>query len=283
MFAGSPSTKSQMELGKMTRITLRVSARALEQAGSRDTETSFTPNGFVSIHEALSRLGRARFPSEWTGEEHRARTGLMSVEEASRPGTGSSGGGMRMGGMIRERSSNIPVPAQAARATTERSRLTNPYDPSYQAEYRAAQRFEIVSHELRVLLEAGKLEAVILDSWSGRLHPVHVPVWRQHDANQMIKLGQAQIPPDRNTGSLLVKEFTIDSAPSKAPPPKAKIAEAVAALQKTIATESLTRPQQKQFLRDLYPEYHWTERALNQTCQGVPVRKGRRRKSNTKA
>jgi hypothetical protein len=34
---------------------------------------SFVPNGYLSIQEALNRLGRELFPLEWTGEEHKAR------------------------------------------------------------------------------------------------------------------------------------------------------------------------------------------------------------------
>jgi hypothetical protein len=32
---------------------------------------SFVPNGYLSIREALNRLGRELFPSEWTGEEYK--------------------------------------------------------------------------------------------------------------------------------------------------------------------------------------------------------------------
>jgi hypothetical protein len=43
--------------------------------------TKFVPNGYISILEALNHLGRELFPSEWTGEEHTARTGLISADE----------------------------------------------------------------------------------------------------------------------------------------------------------------------------------------------------------
>jgi hypothetical protein len=42
---------------------------------------SFVPNGYLSIQEALNRLGRELFPSEWTGEEHKARRELISEDE----------------------------------------------------------------------------------------------------------------------------------------------------------------------------------------------------------
>jgi len=44
----------------------------------------FVPSGYLSIHEALNRLGRELFPSAWTGEEHKAPRGLISEEEWSR-------------------------------------------------------------------------------------------------------------------------------------------------------------------------------------------------------
>jgi hypothetical protein len=37
--------------------------------------------GYISIREALNRLGRELFPTEWTGEEHKARRGLISADQ----------------------------------------------------------------------------------------------------------------------------------------------------------------------------------------------------------
>ena len=57
--------------------------------------TEFVPNGYISIHEALNHVGRELFPSEWTGEERTARSGLISADEWLKmkdlPGTGASG------------------------------------------------------------------------------------------------------------------------------------------------------------------------------------------------
>ena len=41
----------------------------------------FVPSGYLSIDEALDRLGRELFPSEWTGAEHKARRGLISEDQ----------------------------------------------------------------------------------------------------------------------------------------------------------------------------------------------------------
>ena len=43
--------------------------------------TKFVPSGYLSIRDALDRLGRELFPSAWTGEEHKARRGLISEDE----------------------------------------------------------------------------------------------------------------------------------------------------------------------------------------------------------
>jgi len=43
--------------------------------------TKFVPRGYLSIRDALDRLGRELFPSAWTGEEHKARPGLISEDE----------------------------------------------------------------------------------------------------------------------------------------------------------------------------------------------------------
>ena len=45
------------------------------------TMTKFVPSGYLSIRDALDRLGRELFPSAWTGEEQKARRGLISEEE----------------------------------------------------------------------------------------------------------------------------------------------------------------------------------------------------------
>jgi hypothetical protein len=64
------------------------------------------------------------------------------------------------------------------------------------------------------------------------------------------------------------------------PMPRAKIREAIEALKEKIATESLTRPQQAEFLRKSFPRYHVTERQLGEIFRAVPVPTGRRRKSD---
>jgi hypothetical protein len=46
--------------------------------------SEFIPSGYLSLHEALDRLGRDIFGAEWTGEERKARRGLISQEEWSR-------------------------------------------------------------------------------------------------------------------------------------------------------------------------------------------------------
>jgi hypothetical protein len=57
--------------------------------------TEFVPRGYISIREALNRLGRELFHSEWTGEEHKARSGLINPDEWVK--IGMSGSGTRRG------------------------------------------------------------------------------------------------------------------------------------------------------------------------------------------
>ena len=250
--------------------------------------TKFVPNGYISIHEALNHLGRELFPSEWTGEEHKARTGLISADEWLKtkdlPGTGASGGGMQSGRVIITRKLDAPITARVPPIDdpmVRNARPTDPCDPVYQAEYRAAERHAIARHELRIRLEAGHLEAAILDPWSGVLYQAPVQMWRQHDADRIIKHGRAQKPPSGNVGSLLVKRFADASVPAK-PLPTAEITEAIEALKEKIATESLTRSQQAEFMRKSFPNYHVTARQLREIFQAVPVPTGRPRKSNKK-
>jgi hypothetical protein len=233
---------------------------------------SFVPNGYLSIREALNRLGRELFPSEWTGEEYKARRGLISEEEWLRikdlpppRGGGAQGSGPRIRSTL------------AAKPGVHLS--GDPSDPSYQEEYRARQRHVDAQQWLRQLLEAGQLEAAILDPFTGTLHQATTSLWRRHDADRLIEKGQAPIPRSRNTGSVLVKRFAESNVDTK-PIPQAKIQEAIVALKEKLATESLTRSEQADFLRQTFSAYRITERQLRQIFRAVPMRTGRPRKSD---
>jgi hypothetical protein len=43
--------------------------------------TEFVPDGYISVREAVNRLGCELFPEEWTGKKHEARRGLIREEE----------------------------------------------------------------------------------------------------------------------------------------------------------------------------------------------------------
>src|SRR6266702_5945589 len=118
----------------------------------------FFPRGYISIREALNRLGRGLFGSDWTGEEHKARRGLISEDEWLKikdvppaRGSGATGSGKTMA---------KPVAAATPHSTGD------PGGPSYQEEYRAGNRYAKTSHKFREMLEAGDLEAAVLDPWS---------------------------------------------------------------------------------------------------------------------
>jgi hypothetical protein len=233
----------------------------------------FVPSGYLSIQEALNRLGVQLFSSAWTGEEHKARRGLISKNEWSRikdlPPARGGGAGME-----------IPRSKQATKVAPHPS--LDPSDPLYQEEYRARQRHMDVQRRLRQLLDAGELEAAILDPWTGRLHQASASLWRRHDADRMIEKGQAPIPGSLNTGKLLVKQFADVNEPRK-PLPRAKIREAIEALKAKLATERLTRAQQADFLRQTFPTYHLTERQRRKIFQGVAVSAGRPKKSDKRS
>jgi hypothetical protein len=233
---------------------------------------SFVPNGYLSIREALNRLGRELFPAGWTGEEYKARRGLISEEEWLRikdlpPPRG--GGAQDRGPMMR----STPAAKPGLHSSGD------PSDPSYQEEYRARQRHVDAQQRLRQLLEAGQLEAAILDPFTGALHQATTSLWRRHDADRLIEKGQAPIPRSRNTGSVLVKRFAESNVDTK-PIPQAKIQEAIVALKEKLATESLTRSEQADFLRQTFSAYRITERQLRQIFRAVPMRTGRPRKSD---
>jgi hypothetical protein len=95
----------------------------------------------------------------------------------------------------------------------------------------------------------------------------------------MIEKGQAPIPGSRNTGKLLVKQFAKTNEPKKSLP-RAKIREAIEALKAKLATKSLTRAEQADFLRQSFPSYHLTERQRREIFRGVAVPTGRPKKSD---
>jgi hypothetical protein len=234
--------------------------------------SGFIPSGYLSIHEALHRLGRELFPSEWVGDEHKARAGLISADEWLRVKDlpPMRGGGAPGSGSMR---ANVPA------AKPEPNSNSNPSDPSYQNEYRARERYVGACDRLRQLLESGELEAAILDPFTGALHRAPVSLWRQHNADRMIEKGKAPIPRSPNTGSVLVKRFAEATVDTK-PIPRAKIKEVIETLKEKIATESLTRPEQADLVRKTFPAYHVTDRELRQIFRAVPMPTGRPKKSD---
>lgn len=233
--------------------------------------SEFIPSSYLSLHEALDRLGRDIFGAKWTGEERKARRGLISHDEWSRikdlpPARGGGAPGS-------------PRWSGSTGALAENSGSRDPSDPIYQAEYQASERYEAACRQLRTLLESGQLEAAILDPFTGKLHRASTSLWRRANADRMIESGRAPIPGSPNMGSLAVKRFAEANVHPK-PMPAAKIQEAIGALKEKLATESLTRPEQADFVRETFPGYRVTERQLTQIFRAVPVPPGRPRKSD---
>ena len=97
----------------------------------------------------------------------------------------------------------------------------------------------------------------------------------------MIKKGRAPIPNSPNTGALLIKQFQEPSVPTR-PLPQAKIKEVIEVLQQKLATETLTRAEQKAFVSATFPIHRVTERQYSKIFQSVPVQSGRPKKSDKK-
>src|SRR5947207_15697789 len=43
--------------------------------------SEFMSSGYISVDDALEHIGREKFASEWTGQERRARPGLIGIDE----------------------------------------------------------------------------------------------------------------------------------------------------------------------------------------------------------
>jgi hypothetical protein len=118
------------------------------------------PSGYLSIGDALNRLSRELFPSAWSGEEHKARRGLISKDEWNRikdlpPARGA---GPPRSEMLRTR-------AAFGRADQTPHASSDPSDPLYQAEYEARE-YEWARDQLRTSLERGDFEAAALNPFS---------------------------------------------------------------------------------------------------------------------
>ena len=185
--------------------------------------TEMVPHGYISAREAVDRLGRELFSSEWTGEEYKARRRLISENEW-----------LKIKDLAPARGGGAPGSAPGPRtiiapAATAPHQTGDPSSSSYQAEYRARNNTENACKRLRAKLEAGELKAAILDPFKGRLHRASTALWRRHDADRMIEKGRAPIPYSPNTGKLVVKEFPVPSRP-RTPLPGTKIREVADAL-----------------------------------------------------
>jgi hypothetical protein len=203
-----------------------------------------------------------------------AASAATALQLTGDPSSSSSRGGGAPG--------SAPTPKTiAAPVATAPHRTGDPSSSSYQVECRARKRYEDACKRLRALLEAGDLEAAILDPFTGKLHRASTAFWRRSGADRMIEKGRAPIPHSLNTGSLVVKEFPVQSTPRR-PLPTSKIGDVIDALRGKVATEYLTRPQQEDFVGKRFPNYHVTDRQFRKIFQKVPVQKGRPKKSGKK-
>jgi hypothetical protein len=270
--------------------------------------TDIVPHGYISVREAVDRLGRELFPEAWTGEEHDACSGLISEEEwlkikdlpPARGGGATGGAPVRMTiaasaatalhSIGNPSSSSSPGRAEPAVHRPQRQSLRRLLPPRIGPAIlpalrtkRSTGRVSNTCKRLRAKLEAGELEAAILDTFKGKgkLHRASTALWRQHDADRMIEKGRAPIPYSPNTGKLVVREFPVPSRPLT-PLPASKIREVADALRAQLATKSLTRPQQKDFVRQRFPKYRVTECHFGEIFQEVPVPTGRPKKSDKK-
>jgi hypothetical protein len=112
-------------------------------------------------------------------------------------------------------------------------------------------------------------------------------LWRRYDAGRLIDQGRAPIPGSPNRGTLLVKRFAEAIAPTEPVSPakpvsQAEMAEVIRALQAKVATETLTRAQQAEFVRSNFPGYRVTARQFSEIFRSVTGLKGRPKKSYKK-
>jgi hypothetical protein len=131
--------------------------------------TEFVPDGYISVRDAVNRLGPDLFPEEWTGKEYKARRGLISEEEW-----------LKIKDLAPARGGGAPGSAPlrttiAAPVATAPHRTGDPSSSSYQAStVRVSDtRIHVIDCALRLKLASSKQPSWILSLGSciePRLH-----------------------------------------------------------------------------------------------------------------
>jgi hypothetical protein len=223
--------------------------------------SDFVPSGYITVREALDCIGRELFTSEWTGQEHEARSDLITNEEW-------------------EQIPGVPIlfgPGAGGVWKPERPH-GDPRDQAFQAELKARKRFEASCEELRRRLEAGHIGSVRVDPRTGHVEGNSVATWRRDNALAMIKYAEV------GAENLFVEQFGRES--SSRPFSQSKIQKARELLQAEIMTKSTTRSMTEEqrwtFLRRTYPSQHITERQFRSICKGL-TKIGRPRNADAKS
>lgn len=182
------------------------------------------PPGYETPADALDALGRTNFGDAWTGEERKARSGLVSVDEyqsaASSSGSGHSGSAAGWGrptgldacGSGLSRSGRITIaPALAPREVRDFWPFGDPHDPTYQTEREARHRWEQVVEALLMLLAQGARRAISLDRSlsTPRRHELKPDFWLRSDAAKILEKGC--VPANghwRGEGELLIASLS---------------------------------------------------------------------------
>jgi hypothetical protein len=150
-----------------------VDAPSIREVTPKPSERSDDRNRYAWLYlgpRSSEPPGPELFPEAWTGKEHEARRGLISEEEWLKPKDLAPARGAGAPGSAPLRTT-IATPAATALHSTGN---------------RARKRYEDACKPLRTLLEAGELEAAILDPFKGKLHRASIASWRRHDADRMI-------------------------------------------------------------------------------------------------
>jgi hypothetical protein len=165
------------------------------------------PSGYAFGRDAFDAIAHEKFGQAWTGAlEYRARSGLWTIAEYERAkvtaGSGMSGSGSGASGISF-------APAWLP---------DEPLSKEYQAEREAHDRYVNAEEEFISRLEAGRLAASVLNTWTGKIKPIRCDFWRTSEAYQAVRHGIG--PGGQGTLLISLPLSSAIEAPEKQNPPQ---------------------------------------------------------------
>lgn len=134
--------------------------------------SDFIPDGYIELREALDRVGRYEFPSEWTGDE------LDAVYKTA-PGAASGGGARFYNPREQFKRKELP-PAELSHIRAQQ-RLAHEHN------LRLDKRRAAAEQALWQALQGGMIAGAYVHPMSGHLVALKAPWWRSDEGREALR------------------------------------------------------------------------------------------------